>query len=175
MRLGYLRAGSGGSIAARNELHAMEVAACDFVVIDSAQGLHAKLTETLLARLSEMRAGDELVVLRLDHLLPMPGLVDLLIRLVRKGVVVESLSDGLSTRDLVVADMFRTLGSYMKPEPASARRRGRNPSLSDADAERARRMIVEEKIPVTEVAAILGVSRATIYRRVPLNRVDELT
>jgi len=172
MRLGYLRASAGSSSAA---LHTMKVAGCDFVVIDSTQGVHAKLTETLLARLSEMRDGDELVVLRLDHLLPMPALLDVLVKLVQKGVVVESLTDGLSTRDLVVADMFRTLGSYMKTEPGSSRRRGRTPSLTDAEAERARRMIVEEKRPVTEVAAELGVSRATIYRRVPLSRVDELT
>jgi len=38
--------------------------------------------------------------------------------------------------------------------------------LSPAKLKQARKMI-EEKTPVTEVAQVLGVSRATLYRRVP--------
>ena len=53
---------------------------------------------------------------------------------------------------------------------AAARERGRlsgRPTvLSSAKLRQARKMI-GEKTPVTEVAQVLGVSRATLYRRVP--------
>ena len=53
---------------------------------------------------------------------------------------------------------------------AAARERGRlggRPSaLSPAKLKQARKMI-GEKTPLTEVAEVLGVSRATLYRRVP--------
>jgi len=53
---------------------------------------------------------------------------------------------------------------------AAARERGRlggRPTvLSPAKLRQARRMI-GERTPVTEVAQVLGVSRATLYRRVP--------
>jgi DNA invertase Pin-like site-specific DNA recombinase len=43
---------------------------------------------------------------------------------------------------------------------------GRPTALGPAKLRRARKMI-GEKTPVTEVAQVLGVSRATLYRRVP--------
>jgi len=43
---------------------------------------------------------------------------------------------------------------------------GRPTALSPAKLKQARKMI-GEKTPVTEVAQVLGVSRATLYRRVP--------
>jgi len=46
------------------------------------------------------------------------------------------------------------------------RRGGRPTVLSPAKLRQARKMI-GEKTPVTEVAQVLGVSRATLYRRVP--------
>ena len=53
---------------------------------------------------------------------------------------------------------------------AAARERGRlggrPTALSPAKLKQARKMI-GEKTPVTEVAQVLGVSRATLYRRVP--------
>ena len=35
------------------------------------------------------------------------------------------------------------------------------------DVERARQMIMEEKVPVAQVANALGVSRSTLYRHLP--------
>ena len=164
MRLGYFRVNGDG--ASKQELRALETAGCDQILIDSVPGYRSK---TMASRLSDLETGDELVVLRLSHLMPMPGLLDLLTELVARGIVVQSLQDDLRTTDPGVTATVMLLSRYrVQPAEAGQKRRGRSPVLKPQDVERARQLILDEKMPVTQVATLLGVSRATLYRHVPV-------
>lgn len=162
MRLGYFRAGSDS--ASKQELRVLEASNCDQILIDS---LPAARSGMMMSRLADLVSGDELVVLRLSHLMPMPGLLDLLTSLVGRGIIVHSLVDDLRTTDPGVTATVMSLGRYATHPFAGARkRRGRTPVMSAQDIERARQMIMHEHMPVTQVAVALGVSRATLYRHV---------
>jgi hypothetical protein len=94
VRLGYFRTNGDG--ASKQELRALEEAGCDKILVDSVVGHRSK---TLASWLDDLATGDELVVLRLGHLMPMPGLLDLLTQLVARGIIVQSLLDDLRTSD----------------------------------------------------------------------------
>ncbi len=164
MRLGYFRTNGDG--ASKQELRALEEAGCDKILVDSVVGHRSK---TLASWLDDLATGDELVVLRLGHLMPMPGLLDLLTQLVARGIIVQSLLDDLRTSDPGVTATVMLLSRYRgQPMETGARKRGRTPVLSAQDLERARQMIMMERVPVAQVATLLGVSRATLYRHVPV-------
>lgn len=163
MRLGYLRVTGEG--ANNQELRVLEAAECGQILIDSVPGGRSK---AVTARIKELKSGDELVVVRLNHLAAMPGLLDLLVDLVARGVVVQSLSDEIRTTDPGVIATVMLLGRYQfQPAIGQHRQRGRTPALNAADLERARQMIHNERLPVAKVASTLGVSRATLYRHLP--------
>jgi DNA invertase Pin-like site-specific DNA recombinase len=164
VRLGYFRTNGDG--ASKQELRALEEAGCDKILVDSVVGHRSK---TLASWLDDLATGDELVVLRLGHLMPMPGLLDLLTQLVARGIIVQSLLDDLRTSDPGVTATVMLLSRYRgQPMETGARKRGRTPVLSAHDLERARQMIMLERVPVAQVATLLGVSRATLYRHVPV-------
>lgn len=164
MRLGYFRADGDG--ATKHELRALEEAGCDQILVDSVPGHRSK---TMSSWLADLATGDEVVVLRLSHLMPMPGLLDLLTDLVARGIVVQSLLDDLRTTDPGVTATVMLLSRYrLRSMDTSPRKRGRTPVLNAQDLERARQMILDEKMPVTQVATLLGVSRATLYRHIPV-------
>jgi DNA invertase Pin-like site-specific DNA recombinase len=164
VRLGYFRTNGDG--ASKQELRALEEAGCDKILVDSVVGHRSK---TLASWLDDLATGDELVVLRLGHLMPMPGLLDLLTQLVARGIIVQSLLDDLRTSDPGVTATVMLLSRYRgQPMETGARKRGRTPVLSAQDLERARQMIMMERVPVAQVATLLGVSRATLYRHVPV-------
>lgn len=162
MRLGYYRVNGDG--ATKDEFRALEEAGCDQILVDSVPGHRSK---TMSSWLADMTDGDELVVLRLGHLMPMPGLLDLLTELVARGIVVQSLLDDLRTTDPGVTATVMLLRRYcVQPMDNGPRKRGRTPVLSSHDLERARQMIIDDRMPVAQVATLLGVSRATLYRHV---------
>jgi DNA invertase Pin-like site-specific DNA recombinase len=174
MRLGYVRI-SANTKNAEPELSLLDRASCDQVLMDSLNSARHHLSPACLARIETMGAGDELIVVQLDHLAPMPDLLVLLYRLIERGITVISLSDGFSTRDERVAEVFSILGHYSVAGAKPKRTTGRQPSLDEVTIERARQMIVDEHTSVADVAQRLGVSRSTIYRNVPLSRVEKVS
>jgi len=111
----------------------------------------------------------------------LPHLIETIGHLQARGVWFKSVQEHIDTTTpggRLVFHVFGALASFEReliPERtlaglAAARERGRlggRPTvLSPAKLKQARKMI-GEKTPVTEVAQVLGVSRATLYRRVP--------
>ena len=173
MRLGYVRV-SANTRSAEPELKLLDEARCDQVLVDSLNSARHHVSPACLARIEALRDGDELVVVQLDHLAPMPELLVLLYKLIERGIGVLSLADNFNTRDERVAEVFSVLSRYSVAGTRPKRSTGRHPALDDVTIERARRMIVDESMSVAEVAQRVGVSRSTIYRNVPLSRVDKV-
>jgi len=111
----------------------------------------------------------------------LPHLIETIGELQARGVGFKSVQEHIGTTTpggRLVFHVFGALASFEREliqertlaGLAAARERGRlggRPTvLSPAKLRQARRMI-GEKTPVTEVAQVLGVSRATLYRRVP--------
>jgi len=154
---------------------------CQRIWSDTASGTRTDRPQ-LVAVFDQLRAGDTLVVWRLDRLgRSLPHLIETVGELQGRGVGFKSVQEHIDTTTpggRLVFHVFGALASFEREliqertlaGLAAARERGRRggrPSvLSPAKLRQARKMI-GEKTPVTEVAQVLGVSRATLYRRVP--------
>ena len=69
-------------------------------------------TRTAEPELRMLDEADELIVIQLDHLAPMPELLLLLHKLMERGIGVVSLADNFKTTDKQVAAVFAVLGRY---------------------------------------------------------------
>ena len=173
MHLGYIRI-SANTRSAEPELKLLDQASCDQVLVDSLNSARHHISPACLARIETLGSGDDLVVVQLDHLAPMPELLVLLYKLIERGIGVRSLADDFNTRDQHVAAVFSVLSRYNITGSRPKRTTGRHPALDEVTTERARRLIVDENMSVAEAAERMGVSRSTIYRNVPLTRVEKV-
>ncbi len=105
--------------------------------------------------------GDVVVVARLADLAAgRAELVDLLAGLVGRCVGFRSLAERI---DSAAAGAAARLVVALAATPSRAGRLGRPPRLDAAGRGRARALLAAE-LPADQVAALLGVSRATLYR-----------
>ena len=178
--MGYARVSTAEQTAALQE-DALRVAGCSRIWSDTASGTRTDRPQ-LAAVFDHLRVGDTLVVWRLDRLgRSLPHLIETIGELQARGVGFKSVQEHIDTTTpggRLVFHVFGALASFEREliqertlaGLAAARERGRlggRPTvLSPAKLRQARKMI-GEKTPVTEVAQVLGVSRATLYRRVP--------
>jgi len=159
---------------------ALRAAGCQRIWSDPASGTRTDRPQ-LAAVFDHLRAGDTLVVWRLDRLgRPLPHLIETIGELGARGVGFKSVQESIDTTTPGGRLVFHVFGALAIEREliqertlaglAAARERGRlggrPTALSPAKLKQARKMI-GEKTPVTEVAQVLGVSRATLYRRVP--------
>jgi len=178
--LGYARVSTAEQTAVLQQ-DALRAAGCRRIWSDTASGTRTDRPQ-LAAVFDQLRAGDTLVVWRLDRLgRSLPHLIETIGALEARGVGFKSVRESIDTTTpggRLVFHVFGALASFEREliqertlaGLAAARERGRlggRPTvLSPAKLKQARKMI-GEKTPVTEVAQVLGVSRATLYRRVP--------
>jgi len=177
--LGYARVSTAEQTAALQQ-DALRAAGCQRIWSDTASGTRTDRPQ-LAAVFDQLRAGDTLVVSRLDRLgRSLPHLIETIRDLQVRGVGFKSVQENIDTTTpggRLVFHVFGALASFEREliqertlaGLAAARERGRlggrPTALSPAKLKQARKMI-EEKTPVTEVAQVLGVSRATLYRHV---------
>lgn len=185
MRIGY------GRVSTRDQhpeaqFDALRSAGCEEVYLDKASGKLARRPELDKALLVANRAGDQLVITKLDRLgRSLDHLIDLSKELQRRGVDLVVLDQGIDTSTAVGRMFFQILGSIAEFEHAlmsertmdglaAARARGRTggqkPKLTPRQVKIAREMY-EETGPdgkrvhtVAAIAAEFGVTRPTIYR-----------
>jgi len=159
---------------------ALRAAGCQRIWSDPASGTRTDRPQ-LAAVFDHLRAGDTLVVWRLDRLgRSLPHLIETIGELGARGVGFKSVQESIDTTTPGGRLVFHVFGALAIEREliqertlaglAAARERGRlggrPTALSPAKLKQARKMI-GEKTPVTEVAQVLGASRATLYRRVP--------
>jgi len=168
------------------QLDALRDAGCEKTFTDKASG--AKANRAGLAEaLSHARAGDVLVVWKLDRLgRTMKGLVDLAAELVERGVGFRSLTDGIDTVGTAGKLIFHILAAMAEMERDLIRERttaalivarregrvgGRKTVMTPKRLEAARKLLASG-MTVREVAPAIGVSVPTLYRHFPASVQD---
>ena len=178
MRIGYAR------VSTRDQhpdaqADALTAAGCERIFTDTASGKLARRPE-LDQALRTLRAGDQLVVTKLDRLgRSLEHLIELSNQLQTAGVDLVVLDQGIDTSTAVGRMFFQILGAIAEFEHAlmsertmdglaAARARGRTggqkPKLGERQARLAREMYEAGELTVAQIAAEFGVTRPTIYR-----------
>ncbi|MBP2371754.1 recombinase family protein [Pseudonocardia parietis] len=185
MRIGYGRVSTRDQhLEAQHD--ALTAAGCEEIFVDKASGTLARRPELDKALLTAGRAGDQLVITKLDRLgRSLEHLIGLSKQLQAKQVDLVVLDQGIDTSTPVGRMFFQILGAIAEFEHAlmsertidglaAARARGRTggqkPKLGPRQVALARQMYEEtgadskRRYTVAQIAAEFGVTRPTIYR-----------
>lgn len=182
--IGYARVSTADQEPAL-QTDALENAGCHRVFVDHASGATAARTE-LQNALDYLRPGDTLVVWRLDRLgRSLRDLVEIVNAFQEQGVMFKSITESIDTSTpggKLIFHVFASLAEFERElirertlaGLASARARGRKGGrptvMTPRKLKAARAMLAEvdtegrSQHSVSDVAAVLGVSRASIYR-----------
>jgi DNA invertase Pin-like site-specific DNA recombinase len=160
------------------QVDALKSAGCEKFFSDHVSGA-SKLKPGLEEALAYLRAGDTLVVWKLDRLgRTVKGLVDLVQTLQDKGIQFRSLTDGIDTSTTAGRFFFHVMAALAQMEKelvhertmaglSAARARGRlggrKPKMDASKLDAARKLLLAGT-PASAVAKTLGVGRATLYR-----------
>jgi len=164
------------------QVDALTEIGCSRIFTDHASGTRTDRPQ-LEACLDYARPGDTVVVWRLDRLgRSLRHLVDTVSGFEERGVGFRSLTEAIDTTTStgrLVFHIFCALAEFERDlivdrtqaGLAAARARGkvagRKPKLSPDQVAVAQRLHEDGKHNISEIASVLGVSRATIYRRLP--------
>ncbi|WP_375382977.1 recombinase family protein [uncultured Sphingomonas sp.] len=185
MLIGYARVSTADQDLSM-QLHALQEAGCEKTFSDKASG--AKVDRVgLTDALSHARAGDMLVVWKLDRLgRTMKGLVDLAADLAERKVGLRSLTDGIDTSGTAGKLVFHIMAAMAEMERDLTRERtnaalalaraqgrvgGREPVMTPKKLDAARKLLASGTRP-REVASAIGVSIATLYRHLPASATE---
>ncbi len=179
MDIGYARV-STGEQTLDLQRDALAKAGCDRVLEETASGAKAD-RPVLQEALAYARAGDTLVVWRLDRLgRSLPHLIETVAALAARGIGFKSLTEQIDTTTPGGKLVFHVFGALAEFERdltrerthaglAAARARGRTGGRPKklADPKRlalARALYHGGQTDVATICATLGISRATLYR-----------
>lgn len=186
---GYCRISTKGQSFDLQE-DALKIAGCERVFKDIASG--AKTNRPGLDdMLGQLRAGDVIVVYKLDRLgRSLKHLVHLMNQLTERQIGLRSLNDPVDTttpQGRLIANVFASIAEFerdliserTRAGLASARARGRSGGRpkglsqdSMAKAIAAEALYRDRKIGVNEIALTLGISKTTLYKYLRLRSVQ---
>ncbi len=163
------------------QIDALKQAGCDEIYTEEASGKSAKQSARpeLGHCLRALRAGDTLVVWRLDRLgRNLHDLISIVHELEGKSIGFRSLNEAIDATGptgRLTLHLFAALAEFERAlirertlaGLAAARSRGRHGgrprALSDADARAAATLLAQPGIPVADICKRFGVSRSTLY------------
>lgn len=167
------------------QLDALQEAGCGRIFEETASGAKRDRPE-LKAALDFIRAGDTLVVWKLDRLARSTRqLLETVEDLQRRGIGFKAVTQSIDTTSAGGRLIFTVFGAIAEFERGiigertqagldAARSRGRKGgrprSLSDKDLKQARALLADPEITVEDVARRLGVGPSTLYRYLPAAR-----
>lgn len=182
--VGYARVSTRDQTAAL-QLDALHEAGCTRVFEETASGAQCDRPE-LKAALDYMRAGDTLVVWKLDRLArSTKQLIETVEELAQRGIGFRCLTQDIDTTTAggrLVFTIFSAIAEFEREIIAErtragldaarsrGRRGGRPPALKTRDLVRARALLRDPDISIEEVARAMGISVATLYRHLPGGR-----
>jgi DNA invertase Pin-like site-specific DNA recombinase len=167
------------------QLDALKSTGCEKVFEEKASGAKRDRPE-LIAALGFMRAGDTLVVWKLDRLArSLKQLMETVEDLSARGIGFRSLTEAIDTTTSGGRLVFHIFGALAEFERGIIRERttagldaarargrtgGRPRSLDDNDLAVARTLLKDGTLTVAEVADRLGVAPSTLYAHLPRPR-----
>lgn len=160
---------------------ALQLAGCHVIYEDAASGKNAIRPELEQCR-KALRAGDTLVVWRLDRLgRSLHDLVQIVADLERSGISFESVTEKIETVSAagkLVFHVFAALAEFernlirertyagLAAARARGRAGGRKPKLGEKQVREIKALLRDPAIQVADVARRYGVSRTTLYKHV---------
>ena len=160
---------------------ALQKTGCALIYEEAASGKTAARPELELCR-KALRAGDTLVVWRLDRLgRSLPDLVQIVGDLEQRGIGFESLTEKIETGSAagkLVFHVFAALAEFerglirertqagLAAARARGRAGGRRPKLDEQQVREIKVLLRDPGIQVADVARRYGVSRTTLYKHV---------
>lgn len=140
----------------------------------------------LEAAIDFAREGDTLVIWKLDRLgRSLRDLIDIVIRLEKEGVSFVCITQSIDTRTPSGKLFFHIFGALAEYERELIRERtkagltaarsrgrkgGRKPAMTEEQIEQARAMMDNPKLKIASIIKTLGVSKATLYKYVPMGK-----
>lgn len=184
MLVGYARVSTQDQNPAL-QLDALKAAGCEKLFVEKASGAQRDRPE-LLAALDYLRAGDSLVVWKLDRLArSLKQLIETVELLESRNIGLRSLTEAIDTTTAGGKLVFHVFGALAEFERSiirertkagldAARARGKNggrpPALVAKDLAAAKAMLSDPDITMEEVAKRLKVAPSTLYRHMPGGR-----
>lgn len=181
MKYGYARVSTDDQ-KADLQIAALKKAGCRHIFTDQGVSGTASKRPELTRCLESLRAGDVLIVWKLDRLgRSVKQLVDLVGELHKQGVQFRSLTDSIDTGTPSGRFFFHVMASLAEMEreltvertraglavaKQLGRKGGRKPKMTDSKIESAKKLLASG-VPPRDVAKNLGVSIPTLYRWVP--------
>lgn len=188
MKIGYARVSTDDQNLDL-QIDALNVVGCEQIYKEYASGKNTKARPELENCLKSLRAGDTLVVWRLDRLgRSLSDLVKIVTELEAKNIGFESLTekiDTITSTGKFVFHVFAALAEFerniirertlagMKAARARGKLGGRPPKLSEGEMAMAKSLIKANDVPISEIARQLGVSRTTLYRLFPASAAKD--
>ena len=177
-RIGYARVSTADQDLAP-QLDVLRARGCEPIYSEHASGKHADRPE-LAQAMKALRAGDTLVVWRLDRLgRSLPDLIATVNELAGRGVAFESVTEAIDTTTAsgkLVFNIFASLADFERHLIGERTRAGlaagrarvrmgwRPPALTSRQLREARLLLTDPDATVTAVAERYGVSRTTLYK-----------
>ena len=184
MLMGYARVSTGDQHHDL-QMDALRAAGCDRIWTETASGARTDRPE-LAALLDAARAGDTLVIWRLDRLgRSLKHLIDIAEDLQRRDIALRSLTEGIDTTTTAGRFVFCLLGALAQMEreiliertqaglaaaAARGRKGGRPRALDDSNVPAAQAILKAGTLSGAEIAKQLGIAPSTLYRTVPGGR-----
>jgi len=184
MLVGYARVSTQDQNPAL-QLDALKAAGCEKLFVEKASGAQRDRPE-LSAALDYLRAGDSLVVWKLDRLArSLKQLIETVELLESRNIGLRSLTKAIDTTTAGGKLIFHVFGALAEFERSIIRERtkagleaarargkkgGRPPSLDAKDLAAAKAMLSDPEITMEEVAKRLRVAPSTLYRHLPGGR-----
>lgn len=177
-RVGYARVSTADQDLAP-QLDILHAKGCDPIYSEHASGKAADRPE-LANAMKALRAGDTLVVWRLDRLgRSLPDLIATINKLAQRAIAFESVTEAIDTTTAagkLVFNIFASLAEFerhlisertragLAAGRARGRMGGRPPALNSRQLREARLLLTDPNATVTEVAERYEVSRTTLYK-----------
>jgi DNA invertase Pin-like site-specific DNA recombinase len=184
MLVGYARVSTQDQNPAL-QLDALKTAGCEKLFVEKASGAQRDRPE-LSAALDYLRAGDSLVVWKLDRLArSLKQLIETVELLESRSIGLRSLTEAIDTTTAGGKLVFHVFGALAEFERSIIRERtragleaarargkkgGRPPALVAKDLAAAKAMLSDPEITMEEVAKLLKVAPSTLYRHLPGGR-----
>jgi DNA invertase Pin-like site-specific DNA recombinase len=171
------------------QMDALRAVGCERIFVEKASGAQRDRPE-LKATLEYVRAGDTIVVWKLDRLArSLKQLIETVDDLQRREIGFRSLTEAIDTTTpggRLIFHIFAALAEFERSiiqertmaGLIAARERGRiggRPrSLSEQDIQVAKALLKENSLTVFDIAVRLGVTSSTLYRYLPSARSSQL-